>query len=257
METVSLWLRYQLGPKSRELNQLQQGATICRSNTSEPIDCFQENYQLLKDIDAPGAKHGYSMDYEDFRMTQIRNKPKLVPLSVPWSVAVDETRLELHTDEAGFPVSATFVGCFRNSPLDDEARIGMDRDSLEFQIPSQGEPARFHFVKVNFLNGLGSGWHQHYSDWENLDLDPYDISDFEGAIRPGESADEAVDRFNAFYELTGIPADPRVYEIKGSSSLRELAADRSDLHHYLFLGSERNLSVIAEGFEWELGQPAP
>lgn len=183
-------------------------------------------------------------------------KPKLVPLKVVWSMSVDDTELELLTDERGFPQSIVFVGCFRNHPYDPEA-VFINEEDGTFRLAKEGEQARFHKVKLTFIEGMGSGWHDHYTDRENINYAVYDLSEFPGCINPMEPLEEQIYRNEIYEKESGFCATPRAFEIVGSKSLTELAGDRTDLHHFLFLGSERNLSVIAKGMEWQLGQAMP
>lgn len=183
-------------------------------------------------------------------------KSKLISISMPWSIAVDETFLKMQLDDNGFPQSVTFVGCFRNH--DDEGGLIYAEDPGEFRKARDDERTFYQLVRVNFWGARGSGWHERFDQAQSIDLRRYDLSEYKFPMpdpKKGESLDTAMDKYLDEFRKSGLIPDSRMYKIGGSKTLQELAPNNTDLNHYLFLGSERNLSIIAEGWDWELGQP--
>lgn len=187
-------------------------------------------------------------------MTSESEKAKLVGLTVPWSIAVDGAYLELHIDSGGFPTHITFVGCFPLHPVGDNAEVSVAIEPGPFRLARDDERASYHLVRVRFSGAVGSGWHDYYDEGEPLNFKNYDLSDFAGKFQEGQDLREYVERLRGLHRTTGISQDPGAYELLNSRTLKDNAPGRPDLHHYLYVGSGRILSIVAEGYEWELGQ---
>jgi hypothetical protein len=94
-------------------------------------------------------------------------------------------------------------------------------------------------------------------------LDDVEVNDVYDWTRVNEHTQGEVDwraakrRFWDTWRKTGLCPDPSMYEVMGSPQLARVIREtppRSGLHHYLLLGHETDIQVIAERWIWQEGQ---
>ncbi|SKC08469.1 hypothetical protein [Luteibacter sp. 22Crub2.1] len=183
---------------------------------------------------------------------------KLLPATVPWQVSPSVPHLKLQVGHDRKPSSATFIGHFNDRehqlpsvPNSVPKRIGVP-DAF---TPEDGRTlGRFQMVRVSFLGGLDSRVCHAVSDIEVLSERDFDWSAVPGGLLPGEKVSDNVKRIDAQWRTTGICPDPGVYEVQHSIWLRELGLDRRSLRHIIILGHDDYLEIIADDWQWELGQ---
>ncbi|SIN65068.1 hypothetical protein SAMN02745824_1469 [Parasphingorhabdus marina DSM 22363] len=190
-------------------------------------------------------------------------KPKLIPFQVPWSVDPAVPLLELFSTPSGKPLSATFTAYFM---LDDHQKPEPLPDSIEGLSIVSGRPAfepkrderdaPFRLVRVNFENGRYGRTLGAYADDQEIPEDDYDWSALPCNLSPEEDIRDNIKRRGIYWLETGKAPNPRAFEIEGSPWLAELDEEEAKgLHHYIFLGHEIYVEVLAEGWSWEAGQP--
>ena len=186
-------------------------------------------------------------------------KPKLIPARVPWKVSAHAPCLELHlSKDCDLPIFASFIGYFK---LQDRAKpnLGQARsydDPGPFRPAKQGEEGQpYHVIGVRFLGGLRGRLVDAYDEDQVIDESAFDWSALPTEFLIGETLDENLARGDRYLNETGLSPSPRFYEVIGSPWVDEVAPERTDLRHYIILGLEEYAEVLAEGWEWELGQP--
>jgi hypothetical protein len=192
-------------------------------------------------------------------MIDMLTKPRMVAAEVPWQVAVDAPFLELVTEPDGTPRSATFTAYFKRVLREGEEWLGgtvtVVREPSPFRPAKLDELGEYHRVRLRFLGGVIARLLPSRSESEDIDYQAYDWSGVPAAnLQPGESVEELLDRRDRYFLATGLSANPRFYIVENTSWLAEEAPGRDDLHHYVLLGDETYLEVIAAGWEWDLGQ---
>ena len=189
-------------------------------------------------------------------MSQLR--PQLLPVVAPWMVAVSAPFLKPHRSETGQPLSVTFVGYFKMDhiqPQDGTPQFEIVREPPEFEPATSDERHPYRLVKISFSGGRTMRTTPAFSDGEVIEEDAYDWSSVPGDLRPGEDAKNNRERRNRYWLETGTSPDPGVYEVAGSPWLAELGEDAEGLHHYMILGNDDYVEVLAEGWSWQAGQP--
>jgi hypothetical protein len=192
-------------------------------------------------------------------MFDMLTKPRMIAAKVPWHVAVDAPFLELVTEPDGTPQAAIFTAYFKRVLREGEQWSGgtvtIVREPGPFRPARPDETGEYQRVRLRFMGGVIARLLASKSESEDIDYEAYDWSGVPAAnLQPGETVEELLDRRDRYFLDTGLSANPRFYMIENSDWLAEEAPGRDDLHHYMLLGDETNLEVIAAGWEWDLGQ---
>ena len=111
-------------------------------------------------------------------------------------------------------------------------------------------------IRIVFKNGLRLRETLARSDREVVEEAKFDWSIIQGTRLRGESIPDYIARSNELWVSTGISPDPAMYEIEDSLWAAEHSGFGDDLHHYLIIGEEAYLEILAEGWTWEAGQEA-
>jgi hypothetical protein len=95
------------------------------------------------------------------------------------------------------------------------------------------------------------------SDHEVISEEGSDWSAIDSSMKDGESVEQNVRWTQLFWQQSGLCPDPCFYEVQGSPWLSQVAhGNQISLHHYLLLGQDEYVEVIARDWRWEPGQPA-
>ena len=188
-------------------------------------------------------------------------KPKPVPLRVPWTVCPSTPYVELMTTEAPdlTPTTVRCIGFFwlNQRELPDAASAPRGPTTCAIVGPPYGSGAIssradgvYQIVRMVFraataarlntgrpepeFGGRGTRY-----DWSALpvQLDPTDPGGF---LAAGEE----------YWRRTGECPDPGAYEIEQSNWLAELAPSTLRRRHYLIVGHDAYVEVLAEGYSW-------
>jgi hypothetical protein len=188
----------------------------------------------------------------------MNDKPRLRPVQTPWMVSASVPHLEAQALPDGRPQSVTFIGYFK---LDHRASADSGAVSL-VQRPGRFEPAKmrgrgpYRMVRIVFENGVKVRESEAFADLEVVDTSKYDWSllPLPQELLEGETIAEYLARDEAYWLQTGLSPNPGMYEVEGSDWLAELGCEGRNLHHYLILGHDEFVEVLAEGWRWEEGQ---
>jgi hypothetical protein len=113
----------------------------------------------------------------------------------------------------------------------------------------------YHLVRMNFDDGLAYRVTDRFADGEIIREDDYDWSAIPGALRPGEDSVGNIERTTRFWLERGISPDAGAYVIEKSPWLRKLGARANGMRHFMILGDDDYVEVIARDASWEMGQP--
>ena len=190
------------------------------------------------------------------------NKPRPVPLRVPWTVCPSTPYVELTATESPTltPTSVRFVGLFSlNQPGETEA-VPAPQGYTECAIagpPYGGSPISnrtdgvYQIVRIVFKSATAArlitghpepefGGRGTRYDWSVLPVqfDPKDQAGF-------------LDSHNEYWRRTGDCPDPGAYEIERSDWSAESDERTSKSRHYLIVGHDAYVEVLAEGYSWQ------
>src|SRR6266446_1662788 len=194
--------------------------------------------------------------------TQSLQKPALIPVQVPWRISTSDASLsvQLSEDRTAFPTLVDFVGLFAHKKVDSRSSAKAD-GQVAHAFPSFEEtrpPAKspYHLVRVVFDGGFWAQLSPSVSETHTVRDGDYDWSAVPTGMLPGEKVHENLERTRKLWLSTGICPDPGMYEVRDSPRLeRQRLASQPKWKHYLLLGSDAYLEVLAQGWEWKLGQP--
>lgn len=191
-------------------------------------------------------------------------KPKLTPLRVPWMVSRSTPYLRLAAFEsaADEPTHVTFAAMYKYAYDYVASRTARAVVVVGAPTPfhqTAGEtPAPYRLIRVTFQAAPYSRMLPSFRDSQVIDEDAYDWSDVAGAYRDGEAADEFVQRQRASWAATGICPDPSAYEVAPSPWLDDLRRERRGAvgayRHYLVVGQDAYVEVLARDWSWQEGQ---
>src|SRR5690606_31132037 len=115
----------------------------------------------------------------------------------------------------------------------------------------------YRLLRVRFIEGLWARMLPAHSDLQVIDEANYDWSQVTGRRRPDEAIDEYLIRKSATWRESGVCPNPRFYQVDESAWLHDVIAgseQREDWRHFLILGHDAYVEVIANGMCIEEGQ---
>lgn len=181
-------------------------------------------------------------------------KEMLVPVLVPWKISPSVPYLRLHSSDEGKPVAATFIGFFKCEVASETAGLVVVNDPGVFVRADTASSAKYRLVQVLFKEGLHAKQRPAVSDYEVIPEDDYDWSLVPSGIHGEETAEESVARVHNLWFTSGNCPDPSMYEVRGSKWLTALGLDTADWRHYVLLGHDDYIEVVARGWQWQPGQ---
>ena len=184
----------------------------------------------------------------------MRPKEVLAPVLVPWKISPSVPHLHLHSSTEGKPVAATFIGFFKCEAATDTTGLVVVNDPGAFVRADTASDAKYRLVQVLFKEGLHAKHQPAVSENEVISEDAYDWSHVPSGIHGGETAEESVARVHNQWISTGNCPDPSMYEVRGSKWLTAMGLDAADWRHYVLLGHDDYIEVIARGWQWQPGQ---
>ncbi|MDM0234736.1 hypothetical protein [Variovorax arabinosiphilus] len=182
-------------------------------------------------------------------------KPRLRPPTVPWKVSPSVPHIGVTQPDVDRSAYVTFIGFFKTAGLDAAA------DSVAATIPapedfveaSDWHGSRHRLVQLEFSNCLRVRQTPAFADAEVVEEEAYDWSLVPSNMREDETAEACVQRIHDLWLSTGACPDPGMYEVEGSLWLAALGHP-CDARHFLLLGHDDYLDVIASSWKWRPGQ---
>lgn len=177
-------------------------------------------------------------------------KPKAIPVHVPWNVVLAVPVLSIQVIEQN-SVKVSFEADF--GPLDPytgkrskEARIEYPED----RPPIIHNPDRNKFVEITFPFTTDVRINPALMEGRVIDHDAFDWSELK--MRWDEQEDIYInlrDHIQLWYELEASPL-PGMYSIEPSVWLQ--SKRKRDRKHYMILGEDMWIEVLAEEWSWKL-----
>lgn len=179
----------------------------------------------------------------------------LVPVQVPWMISPSVPYLHIESIGSVQPASVTLIGFFQ---LEDDlvSRAGptVIGDPGSFVPSDTAKGSRHRLVRVLFQGSVQIRGRPAFSDLEVIPEESYDWSNVPSGIQDSETPEASVARVGFQWKTTGFCPDPGMYEVRESSWLRELGLAPNQWRHYILLGHDEYVEVIAHGYQWQPGQ---
>ncbi|MCR6477911.1 hypothetical protein NU688_17240 [Variovorax sp. ZS18.2.2] len=182
-------------------------------------------------------------------------KPRLRPPAVPWKVSPSVPHIGLTQPGVDGIAYVTFIGFFKTAAVDAAA------DSVVATIPvpdafvesSDWHGSRHRLVQLEFSSCIQVRQTPAFSDAEVVEEEGYDWSFVPSNMREHETPEDCVQRVHDLWMSKGTCPDPGMYEVEGSLWLASLGHPRN-ARHFLLLGHDEYLEVIASDWKWKPGQ---
>lgn len=149
-----------------------------------------------------------------------------------------------------------YFGCNDNSGHSGE-NILVVRPPRAFQASTEAEKAPYRLMRIAFKGCISARMCPAYSDTEVVDESAFDWSKISGRWTAGDDIFAYLSRQRALWHETGICPDPQAYEVALSpwaASFRSQYDSDQRWKHYLILGHDSYVEVIAEGYQIIEGQ---
>lgn len=190
--------------------------------------------------------------------------PILVPVRVPWEIDPATPYLRLIANEGPEEYQTEVVAYARFLTQERPAAGEVGSHRVEIVRPlsashgrTQSDVSPYRVIRMRFLKScyyarmMGA-----VSDMEVVDEGAYDWSRI--PVRPepqlGQTVQEYTQAFDEAWRRFGLCPNPRMYDVQGSPWLRELQIQAREYKHYLILGHDAYVDVVAQAFEWALAE---
>lgn len=180
--------------------------------------------------------------------TTDQHKSRLSPVDVPWQVSPTTPYLRLRVSESDHdqPTEVSFVGYYGPVAL----------PNWEPGQPKQPEarPSSYH-LRVIFEQGRWARFSPALLDADPIDESRYDVQ----ALRLYDDVSRPVhERVKAGWDAwrrAGRCPDPHMYEVTESEWLRDLDGQAHGLAHFIIVGHDSFVEVVAKGWRVESDGP--
>jgi hypothetical protein len=198
-------------------------------------------------------------------------KPKLLPVSVPWSISPSTPFLTLRAAESDpeHPTEVTAAAQFGLEQQQQNAQgSGPSRSVKIVQPPRSDEGTTatlqaatgglYQLIRITFEVGAWARFYGSYSDTQVVEEAAFDWSALAHLNEHWKAGVEAYRRnYWSLWHQTGICPNPNMYEVEGSTWLREVNVRNPAFKHYLIVGHDAYVEVIAKGWRWESVRSLP
>lgn len=191
-------------------------------------------------------------------MSETLPKQLLHPVSVPWEVSASTSFLRLCAVESELPTEVTFVGHFglEHTETDDESLSAdlpkiVSQAGLEAALNVHKLVGPYQLVRLVFPNGSWARLSPAYSGREVVKEDDYDWSEIAFITRARTDLRAAREEFWTDWRATALCPDPGMYEVLDSRWSKAVHGDYRNYNHYLIMGHDAYVDVLATGWRWE------
>ncbi len=188
-------------------------------------------------------------------------KPILMPIQVPWMVSPSTPFLRLVATECSSQgeTHVDFVAYYHCEDVSVSSSSGVlvVQPPSTFQLANSSQKGPYRLLRFVFKSGIWSRMCPSHSDKEVIDESLFDWSQVTGSWTPGEDILKHLQQTRDSWQQSGICPDPSIYEVELSPWLDETGAAQDRYRkwrHYLILGHDSYIEVIAEGYEILEGQ---
>ena len=123
-----------------------------------------------------------------------------------------------------------------------------EQDEAQPEI-DETDSAPFRDINVIFNQGLWAKMSPSYSGESVIDRSRYDWTELGRWSIVEADMEEQIRSFQSEWLRTGVCPDPYVYEVRESQWATEIGA--ANFTHYLVLGHDVTIDVLAKGFTWK------
>jgi hypothetical protein len=189
-----------------------------------------------------------------------KTKPKLMPLHTSWMVSPSTPFLRLVALESASRelTHVEFVAynqCEDTSSTVSGTGLRVVQPPITFQAAEAVERGPYRLLRIAFRGCVGARMYPAHSDSQVVDECVYDWTQVPGRWSPGEDIYAYLERDRVVWRQSGVCPDPRVYEVVNSPWLEEMQLEGDQRwKHYLILGHDAFVEVVAEGHEIIEGQ---
>jgi hypothetical protein len=183
-------------------------------------------------------------------------KQIMIPVQVPWMIdpATPFLRLTAAEDSSAVPTQVEF---FANFPSYSSEPAPLSESIPEVVRPPRGprtdaDPAAgsWQLLCVTFVDGIWARISPAYSDTEIVDPSRFGHSTLYLREPLAFGMAEWLQEFRESWGRNGICPDPRMYEIQKSDWLHDVLGEQEKFKHFLLMGHDAYVEVIARGWDW-------
>jgi len=201
-------------------------------------------------------------------MNDSESLPQLLNINVPWSISQSCAFLRLNWEESQSSVNIDFVAYFKQCDSSIAEPGGIFQISPEpgssVQISSEPKSfiqshdhiqCTFRMVRLVFTNIAFVRIRPSYSEHHVIDEAKYDWRGVPGAYMENEDPEDFLKRTTQLWMDTGVCPDSQVYKVENSSLLKQIEGVENSDSHFLVLGNESSIDIVAKEMKWLMGQP--
>ena len=159
------------------------------------------------------------------------SKPKLIPVKVPWKISLSTPFLTLTVNEFE-PSTVEFLARFKPVGYDNE-------DERVVTVTFTGF---WRFRGVSARDEERPPIDESAYDWSEVLIPPLKVELF----------NDWVVQFNKEWQVSQICPDPGMYEVRNSDWALLAQSDEYDCRHFLLVGEEKCVEVLARSWTWEV-----
>ncbi len=191
-------------------------------------------------------------------MNTSKNLPRLANINVPWAISPSTAFLQLKWKEGEYNACVDFVAFFKqfsSNRVWSSKQVQIVAEPEEFNMSHDETGYPYRRVRMVFDHVKHARISSSFAEFHVIDYSKYDWSAVPGAYRDDEPIDEYLKRSTTLWLETGICPDSRVYVVENSSLLGQIDEDIDPDRHFLILGDESSIDIVAKKMRWYLGQP--
>jgi hypothetical protein len=177
---------------------------------------------------------------------------KLIPLIVPWQIYAADASLHLSIREQGI-TAIEFLALFAYQAFEQDIQAGLIACDSAAYLGLAAKQAPFHKVIVTLGNVAATRCQPVQGDV--LKRTAYDCSAIPSLVPPDKSQTVQAYDFKKYWNDNKRCPDPGAYKVEHSEWLHLAGLSGNDYIHYLFLGQQLCIEVLATDMQWKLTQP--
>jgi hypothetical protein len=164
-------------------------------------------------------------------------------------------RLSASESSSDKPTQVRFVAHFGLEDSDtsswDQTTVQTFYSPYDSNIKLGPKSGPYQLVRISFVRGLWVRMLPSFSDAESIDPQLYDYSAVPCPYEPGQPIDPWLRSFQQCWVQKRSCPDPQMYQVNNSLWLHEHGLINEGLTHYLLLGHDAYVEVIAQSWTWE------
>lgn len=188
------------------------------------------------------------------------SKPRLIFVNVPWMISPSTPFLRLSWSEEDSATHVDFVAYYETYGRQirvPDGDIQVVNAPSEFVARSDNAEVPYRLVRVTFTAVSHLRVLPAISSWQVIDEDDYDWRYAKFTYVEGSSIDDYLQRTAEEWLRSGICPNARMYVVEKSPWIRELGSEYYGASHFLLLGHDAYVEIIADKWEWQEGQALP